>query len=261
MASFLDNLLRINTGDGAPGYTAPTPKTVYTAPRPTALRSPSNADYIRKINTGEGAPGYTAPVNNVREFQSPILTTYTGGGGGSSSSTSGGGGTSTTTPVNPGDDDVDTAREDALQAALDAIAAQYGAKEAELLADLAGVGTQYRLRTQALAKQEEVARRAALEDSVRRGIARSSLAASAQNDITTEVTDTQAQIAGEFGTDDTVGARGTRAQSIQSALQLLLQQLQSAETQATSQSQAGEVDLESLLALIGTGINGSNVGG
>ena len=227
-----------------------------------------------EVNTGAGQPGgvggnYGGKFTGISASGSDGGGAYGGGGGsgsyggGGGSGGGGGGGTSGggsgSGGANSGDKSVTDARTKALNDALAAIAAQYGAEYAQLAADMVGVGNQYRLQTQGIADQKKDARRAAIEDAVRRGIARSSIYEQNDSRVVKEAADAQAQVTGEFGTQDTVGAEGSRARRIASAMKLLGQQKETAETQAETQSAAGQLDLESLLALIGTGVAGTSL--
>jgi hypothetical protein len=111
-----------------------------------------------------------------------------------------------------------------------------------------------------ISEESQAAKRAAVEDAVRRGIGRSTIYTGNVEDVVEQEADAKAALAQEYGTSAVLGKgkEGARARQIQSALKLLVQQKQAAETQAKTASAKGQLDLESLLALIGTGISGTN---
>ena len=204
----------------------------------------------------------------------PATTSFGGGGGGGGGGNRVGGGTtgggttggkssSTTKPKPAPVDDIDTARQKALQDALAAIAAQFGMTDAELKMQLGDLSNYFRQQDEVITEQKDQAKRAAIEDAVRRGIGRSSIYEGNVADVIEQAADAKAQLAQEYGTEATVGKgrAGSRARQIQSALKLLVQQKQTAQTQAKTTSAKGQLDLESLLALIGTGIAGTDFAG
>lgn len=187
---------------------------------------------------------------------------YGGGRGGASGGGGGGGGqgSSTTKPTTPAptpakEPTIDEARAQALKDALAAIAAEYGFNLADLQAQQGDLSNYFKMALNDVQEQERVARRGAIEDAVRRGIAQSSIYAKNAADVIKEGADTRAELTQEYG------GQGSRARQLQSAINLLAQQKQAAETEARTTSAQGELDLETLLALIGTGIQGTNFAG
>ena len=133
-------------------------------------------------------------------------------------------------------------------------------EEATLLADLAGLGNTWRTMNYDINQVEKDASRANIENMVRRGIFHSSTRAQEGAKITKAAADQRMKVTEEFGTQSTAKASGTKARQIDSALKLLKQQKLTADKRAKAQSAAGQLDLESLLALIGLGVEGTSLG-
>lgn len=141
--------------------------------------------------------------------------------------------------------------------------AQFGMTEAELGMQEGELANVFKLQEKQIAEEKRLAKRAAIEDAVRRGIAQSSLYLQKDTEVTKAAADAISQLEGEYGTKK-VGRKqeGSRARRIQSAKKTLKQQRDAAVAEAKTSSAKGKLDLESLLALIGTGISGTNfVGG
>ena len=130
--------------------------------------------------------------------------------------------------------------------------------EAELLQQQGQLGNVFKLQQDQIVREEQLAKRAAIEDAVRRGIARSTVYAQNVADVVGQSSKAKSQLAQEYGTKKTTGKQGSRARSIESAIKLLKSQKQTAEQEAKSSSAKGQLDLETLLALVGTGISGTN---
>ena len=153
---------------------------------------------------------------------------------------------------------LEEARAKALKDAIAAIGAQYGMQAGEMNLQQTQLGNTWRQQNADIVRQTDQMQRQTTEDAVRRGIGRSSIYAQNMGDVLGEEARAKSQLAQEFGTTKTTGKQGTRARQIESAMKLLGQQRAMAIQQAKSQSAKGELDLETLIALIGTGIAGTN---
>lgn len=153
---------------------------------------------------------------------------------------------------------VQEARATALQDAIAAIRAQFGMQNADLMRQQGGLGNIFKLQSSEIDRESEQMKRQTIEDAVRRGIGRSSIYAGNMADVIGQEKQARSTLAQEYGTQKTTGKAGSRARALESAIKLLGQQRLTAEQQAKSQSAKGELDLETLLALVGTGISGTN---
>ena len=150
-------------------------------------------------------------------------------------------------------------RAQALKDALAAIGAQFAFERGNLTTQLGSLGNQWTMRNLEIEQQREDERRKMLEVMVQRGIAKSTLTAQGYTDIEEQVQKAKGQNLQQFGTKETAGEHGTAAQQLQSAIELIVKQRAAAEQQARARAAAGELDLESLLELIGTGVAGSGM--
>lgn len=187
------------------------------------------ADYTRPSSTGDGGGG-----------------TGTGGGGGGGGGSTGGGGTNTS--VTDSDKEAKEAKEAqdaeavALNATLDAIAAQYGMTRKQLLADQGEAGRQYRMAVAGLRRERNANMESVFDSMAARGILQSGETLENTNAVQAGFAEQQAQARGN---------RAYTATNVAAQLAALGPQQAAEEATAKASSARTKLDLEQMRALAG----------
>lgn len=138
-----------------------------------------------------------------------------------------------------------TSMDDALEATLNAIGAQYGMTREQLMADQGEAGRQFRMALAGLRRQRAQAKSDVYDSMVQRGILQSGETLENQTQVARDAAEAQAQL---------VGDRDFKRAQIAAQLASLAPQEAADRAAATSQHERAKLDLATLEAMYGGGL-------
>ncbi len=245
----------------------PVKKKVYRSPgtRASGSREPAIYSGTRASGAREPRVGVSGYLAGAADRMGRI--SGTGGDGGSTSSSSrrstggstggtggtGSGGTTTTTPpVDTIDDDLETKRKAALQAALDAIGADFNLQGAELDSQRAGMGNDFMMGMAAARQGQRRAGEDVNNNMLERGILRSGMTISNQARAQEPFISQKADLRRRLNPEQ--GRLGSEQLAVENKRNLLTDARTAAEAQATIGSEREKLDLELMRKLAAAGL-------
>lgn len=234
------------------------PRTVWGTPKKTGYVGASRTDSLGRTGFGSrtvaSKPSTYSGARKITAPSTPSPSTGTGprgtggGGTGSGSGSGTGSGTGTKTSSTDSDKEAKEAKEAqdaeavALNATLDAIAAEYGMTRKQLLADQGEAGRQYRMAVAGLRRERNANMESVFDSMAARGILQSGETLENTNAVQAGFAEQQAQARGN---------RAYTATNVAAQLAALGPQQAAAEAEAKASSARTKLDLEQMRALAG----------
>ena len=200
------------------------------------------SDFAAQIAAGKGSGGGTSSSSRRS----------TGGSTGGTGGTGSGGTTTTTPPVDTIDDDLETKRKAALQAALDAIGADFNLQGAELDSQRAGMGNDFMMGMAAARQGQRRAGEDVNNNMLERGILRSGMTISNQARAQEPFISQKADLRRRLNPEQ--GRLGSEQLAVENKRNLLTDARTAAEAQATIGSEREKLDLELMRKLAAAGL-------